>query len=228
MPGVKDIKYRQVKSDLNRDLWMERLVDAGCTKREESFASAGGKFYASMVGNPCDRVLYLHYRGLLPPLVIDAHLARIFDAGNVAQDRFKKYFINEKVFVGDEIPVSCETPPISGRIDLLLNTEEKGLYIVEVKTINSNGFKGLSSPKIEHGVQLQIYLNLRDVAEGGVLYENKDTQEVKIFKVSKQDSDWKRIIDRCTRIMDLKELPSLESVKGKHDDRYCQCLKVVA
>lgn len=228
MPGVREIKYRQAKSESNRDLWMERLIDAGCTRREESSASVGGKFYASMVGNPCDRFLYLHYQGLLPPLVVDAHLARIFGAGNVAQDRFKQYFINERVFVDEEISVSCEVPPISGRIDLLLNTEEKGLYIVEMKTINSNGFKNLSRPKIEHEVQLQVYLNLRGVSEGGVVYENKDTQEVKVFKVSKNVSDWASIIDRCIRIMALKEIPTLASVKGKHDDRYCQCLKITS
>ena len=46
-----------------------------------------GVFYPSMLGNPCDRHLYLAYNGQFPDQIIGAKTVRIFDAGSALEVR---------------------------------------------------------------------------------------------------------------------------------------------
>ena len=66
--------------------------------------------------------------------------------------------------------------------------------LLELKTIKDEDFKELKeAPKHEHLIQLQIYLNLTDRDYGVVLYENKNDQNFKAFKVDRDDNIWKNV-----------------------------------
>ena len=230
MPGIKGIQEKRIKTapvrslKTNRETWLEELMEDGLGS--PGIANLGGSFHPSSLGNPCDRFLYLHYRGLLPAQEIPAKLQRIFDHGNVAQTRFEEYFSQLRLYRSREVRAYIDSPPIHGRADILLEIPDIGEYLVEVKTINDRGFGELKEAKMEHSVQLQIYLNILDVDRGCVLYENKNNQEIKIFRQDKQVSMWKSLIRRCNAMMKMTTLPSLESVVGIHDDRFCRCLGV--
>ena len=232
MAGIKGIQLRhpsriirgntKVRED-NRDIWLEQYLDGLLSP---GITNLGGSFHPSSLGNPCDRFLYLHYQGLLPGQEISSKLRRIFDHGNSTQSRYENYFNQLEFFVSREIPAVIDGPPIHGRADILLKIPEYGDYIVEVKTINDRGFGELRNAKEEHRIQLQIYLNILDIEKGGILYEDKNNQEIKIFGQRRDLVLWKGIIDRCNRIMKMEKLPSLESVEYVHDAKYCPCLGV--
>ena len=181
-------------------------------------------FYPSMLGNPCDRYLYLAYNGKLGDQVIGAKTARIFDAGGSLEIRMKKYFERVGIFLASEQPVRINNPPISGRYDFMLKHEEYGRVILELKSINDNGFKALiDTPKPEHLVQLQIYLNLASVENGVVLYENKNDQTLKAFKVIKNTDTWNSILERCIRIQNMLPLDMPTQCTGEF---FCGCREV--
>jgi len=174
-----------------------------------------------MLGNLCDRYLYLAYNGKLGDQVIGAKTARIFDHGGSLEVRMKKYFERTGIFLASEQSVRVNNPPISGRYDFLLKHEEYGRVILELKSINDKGFKALIDiPKPEHLIQLQIYLNLAGVENGVVLYENKNDQELKAFKVFKNVDTWNFILERCIRIQSMVSLNIPTQCTGEF---FCGC-----
>ena len=84
-------------------------------------------------------------------------------------------------------------------------------------------FDELAGPQETHGIQAQVYLHLNKLGinTGYVLYENKDNQELKCFRVEKDDDAFSKILDRCYTIMSLRAAPT--ECSGEF---YCDCRKV--
>ena len=207
------------KSEIVSQALDKAIISASIDHRPES----KGSFHSSNLGSTCDRFLYLHYNGLLPSSSVDAMTQRKFDFGHTAEPRYKQYFENMHSYIADEVPARIDDPPIHGRVDFLLALPQIGLkqVVAELKTINDVGFKALTEATYNHTVQLQTYLNILDISHGFVLYENKNTQAIKIFFQEKNIELWDKLIDKCYRIMGLPELPKL---KVLNHDRYCRCL----
>ena len=74
------------------------------------------------------------------------------------------------------------------------------------------------APKEDHMIQIQIYLNLAAYDHGIVLYENKNDQKLKAFKVEKDVKMWDNILERLFKIMGMTRIP--EKCTG---ESYCQC-----
>lgn len=211
MAGIKQISKRDKVTKTkaprkprvkNQDTWLLKHIDNNLKYTKKW--TVKDVFYPSMLGNPCDRYLYLAYNGRLDDQVIEAKTARIFDNGSALEVRMKKYFERLGLFLAEEQQVRLNLPPISGRYDFLLKHEEHGRIILELKSINDKGFSALiDSPKHEHIIQLQIYLNLAGVDNGVVLYENKNDQTLKAFKVVRDVDTWNSILERCTRIQSM-------------------------
>ena len=223
MAGIKQLNQQVETKTRNRtsnqDKWLLKMFDDNLGYQQNS--SRVGVFYPSMLGNECDRYLYLAFRGKLPQQEIGSVTQRIFDTGSSLEDRMTKYFEKMEILKGREIPVKCDAPPISGRADFLLAHEEHTEIVLELKSINDKGFKNLySKPKPEHALQLQIYLQLLDKAYGIVLYENKNDQKLKAFKVKRSAKEWSALVKRCTEIQDAISIH--ESCTGAV---WCACRK---
>ena len=223
MAGIKQLN-QQVETKTrsrtsNQDKWLLKMFEDKLGYQQNS--SRVGVFYPSMLGNECDRYLYLAFRGLLPQQEIASTTQRIFDTGSSLEDRMTKYFEKMGILKGREIPVKCDVPPISGRADFLLAHEEHTEIVLELKSINDKGFKNLySKPKPEHALQLQIYLQLLDKPYGIVLYENKNDQKLKAFQMKRSAKEWNALVKRCTEIQDAISIP--ESCTGAV---WCACRK---
>ena len=201
----------------NQDRWLLKSIDDAIAYKNRP--PSKGKFYPSLFGNPCDRYLYMAYNGLLDWDEIDARIKRIFDHGGTFEERMKKYLKKADIYIDDEISVKLDSPPISGRIDFLIEHGKHGETPLELKTIKDEDFKQLKeSPKHEHLTQLQIYLNLRGYKYGVVVYENKNDQKLKAFKVNVDKDMWETILDRCKSIMEMEEAPSICTGMW-----YCKC-----
>ena len=186
--------------------------------------TTSGVFYPSMLGNNCDRYLYFAYQGNLPTQTITAKTARIFDNGGHLEARMKRYFERMGIFIAAEQSVKLPNPNISGRYDFLLSHMKHGRILLELKSINDKGFQALiEAPKPEHTIQLQIYLNLAGIDNGVVLYENKNDQELKAFKIVKDTKLWDNIIERCIKIQNMLPLDVPTSCTG---DYFCPCKEI--
>ena len=219
MSGVRQIikKPTKLTQAINQDEWMLATLSdhLGHTNTRVNT----GVFYPSNLGNPCNRMLYLAYNGLLPHQFIEPTLQRIFDCGDSLGLRYEKYFEQMGLLISAESPVKCADPVISGRMDYVIKHKEHGKAVVELKSINTRGFKALlDKPKPDHIIQLQIYLHLSKIEHGIVLYEDKNDQQVKAFVVNYDEKVWTQIQERCYTIMNMTNVP-LKCTGLK----YCQC-----
>ena len=219
MSGVRQLIKKKPKPTvaINQDEWLLSEIDSflGHT----SHRTNKGVFYPSSLGNPCDRFLYMAYNGLLPSQEIEPTLQRIFDCGDYLGYRFEKYFEKMGVLLSTESSVKCTMPNISGRIDFIIKHRDFAQAVIELKSINSRGFKALlDRPKPEHFIQIRIYLNLSNIEHGIVLYENKNDQQVKAFVVKRDEKVWTKLQERCFKVMNMESMP-LKCTGLK----YCPC-----
>jgi len=221
MAGIRSISKKNPrksgKRTKNQDRWLLKSID-NVLGRKNSPPSKG-KFYPSNFGNPCDKYLYLAYNGLLDWDTIKPRIQRIFDHGGTFETRMKKYLEKANLYIDDEVSIKYEDPPISGRIDFIITHEKHKEALLELKTIKDEDFKELKeTPKHEHLIQLQIYLNITNRDYGVVLYENKNDQNFKAFKVDRDEQVWQDILKRCEKIMSMTTEP--ETCTGMW---YCKC-----
>ena len=224
MAGIKQIgtqrtttKGQQVE---NQDIWLLKALDTHLTGTQRP--NRVGVFYPSVLGSSCDAHLFLAYQGLLPDETLAAVTRRIFDVGGSLEDRMDKYFSKMGILLEREKSIKFDSPPISGRCDFILSHEEEGRIVLELKSANNKTFTNLRlEPKPEHSVQLQIYLNLLEIDKGVVLYENKDNQTLKAFKLDRDYNKWNDIVNRCFKIMGMTTIP--KTCKG---NRWCPCRSV--
>ena len=89
---------------------------------------------------------------------VDARTRRIFDNGTKTHERLQEYLLKQGMLLMDEVPVHNYEYNIQGHTDgvLKLSASERG--ILEIKSINSNGFASLKGAKEEHRKQGLIYI----------------------------------------------------------------------
>ena len=221
MAGIRSISKKNPrksgKRTKNQDRWLLKSIDNVLGRKNSP--PYKGKFYPSNFGNPCDKYLYLAYNGLLDWDTIKPRIQRIFDHGGTFETRMKKYLEKANLYIDDEVSIKYEDPPISGRIDFIITHEKHKEALLELKTIKDEDFKELKeTPKHEHLIQLQIYLNITNRDYGVVLYENKNDQNFKAFKVDRDEQVWQDILKRCEKIMNMTTEP--ETCTGMW---YCKC-----
>ena len=219
MSGIKQIsKSNNIEAPAVRvDLGLTSLIQEGLERKNSP--PRAGVFYPSTLGNKCDRYMYMAYNGMLLWNDIPPRIQRIFDVGGAFEERFEKYLNNVKLLVDRELAIKTENPPISGRIDFIVFPDDP--VPVELKTIKQEEYKKLRGPKPEHLLQLQLYLNMGNYKHGYVLYENKNTQDWKCFKLERDELLWDSIVERCVQVMKMTEAP--EKCTG---NRWCDCKKV--
>lgn len=81
---------------------------------------------------------------------VDARTRRIFDNGTKTHERLQQYLAEQGMLLMDEIPVLNEYYNIQGHTDGLLAVSRVEKAILEIKSINSNGFSQLKTAKDEH------------------------------------------------------------------------------
>tara|TARA_Y100000361_G_scaffold152431_1_gene171899 strand:+ start:331 stop:1017 length:687 start_codon:yes stop_codon:yes gene_type:complete len=218
-PIKRPTKARKTTNKALADTWLEDVIDASLEGVME--APKAGVFYPSSLGNPCDRYLWLCYNGLMIEQNLPANLERIFQNGSSLEDRVDRWFSKLNILVERELSVKQDIPPISGRIDFIINHATYNHMPVELKSINTNGFSKLRSPKPEHAVQIQMYLNMGGYDIGTVLYENKNDQKIKSFLVERDTKAWDEILARCFNVQEMIARP--DECTGA---TWCACRKV--
>ena len=144
-------------------------------------------FHVSQLHHPCLRYLYFSYFGKKQEFT--PKTLRIFDNGHGVHERLENYLMKAGVLVEKERSVSLTQYHIRGRCDGIVQLNGKR-GVLEIKSINAKGFarevryrhtgRG-ELPKKEHVVQTMMYIHLLGLHGGVILYECKDTQELKEF-----------------------------------------------
>lgn len=124
--------------------------------------------------NSCERSQQFKFMGM-PELAPTAKTAGIFHNGSFTHLRWQMAGLTEGWLKEAEVAVPINDFGLSGTADGLC---EDG-SVLEIKSINSHGFRGISSfgAKQDHQYQLGSYLLCMGIEQGRFIYENKDTQE---------------------------------------------------
>ncbi len=152
-----------------------RLIESHLEKKNRDAQRQTKCFHVSQLYHPCLRYLYYSYLGLKQE--IDAKTSRIFDNGHAVHNRLQSYLEAIGVLKEREYKVWNDEYRICGRCDGIVELQGKR-GVLEIKSINSKGFAGYL-PKKEHVVQTMMYTYFLGLRGGVILYENKDTQEMK-------------------------------------------------
>lgn len=102
-------------------------------------------------------------------------LQRIFDNGHYVHDRLQTYLEKMGMLKLREVPVWNEDLQIMGHSDGLLQLTPMQLAILEIKSINDNGFGKLMEAKPEHVKQAHVYMYCLEELRKLVTSGNKST-----------------------------------------------------
>jgi CRISPR/Cas system-associated exonuclease Cas4 (RecB family) len=92
------------------------------------------------------------------------------------------YFKEMGILVDVDVDAEDEQLEIKGAADALVEIAGHE-RVVEIKSINKKGFSSLRKPKRPHLFQLNAYMYCLGINQGIVVYENKDSQELREFNV---------------------------------------------
>ena len=146
-------------------------------------------------------------------IISNPQLMNIFQNGNYSHKKFqeimKEYYKNVEVEKRLELPIKFEKNGkqfeflLTGYIDLILEKKNKQKAIIELKTHKDwliNGRNYLPREKIEHKGQVMLYMYATGIKEAYIVYENKNTNELKEFKIEYNQ----RVVDSI--LDDFKEV----------------------
>jgi CRISPR/Cas system-associated exonuclease Cas4 (RecB family) len=102
---------------------------------------------------------------------------------------------------------------------------DNDVMIVELKSISESGFNYLNrGPKDNHKRQLHLYMYLTGIRAGMLLYENKNTQELKEFIIEYDEELAKEVVEQIIMVnkhVDENKLPEKEYNRTDFECRYC-------
>lgn len=162
--------------------------------------------------------------------LLKTHL--VFEIGTYAHVLFQNLCARAGVLVRREIPVRSDKHKIIGHADGHLRIAPEGDCLLEFKTINVRGFTKLSGAKPEHRAQATVYMALLNLPQALIVYFNKDTQELKEFRVSFDRREWEEeILPKINRFhLSVKQKkmppPLVDANPNKFPCLYCEFSRV--
>jgi CRISPR/Cas system-associated exonuclease Cas4 (RecB family) len=156
------------------------------------------------------------------------------NSGTDAHNRIEKALANSSILEWSEEYVSCEDPPINGKMDALLKVNEE--YVaMELKTTRDDVFnyhKQNNHATGYHIEQVLIYMKVLNLKYGVIVYENKNTHEIFTVPVTVTQErkdfinylfDWMRDVRKA---FDEKHLPERAYRKNSKVCQSCPLEKV--
>jgi len=180
------------------------------------------RFYISDAGK-CPRQIFFKFKKA-PRKEMEPRLLRIFDQGDYVHLRLTRDLFSLGIVVASEIDI----PPredIGGRADAIVRINNE-LYLVDLKSINSNILYKMEAPKDDHILQVQLYLHFFKLKKGILLYEGKDNSEIKEFPVEYDKKIAEDILSNFKRLkinVDKDLIPQqLSDFPDNWQCQYCQ------
>lgn len=168
---------------------------------------------------------------------VNAQLHRIFDNGHYFHDRMQRYAREMNIVLNHPLLNNkngiCEESQLDHPCGLTGNTDNilelsRQWYVTDYKSTKNDVFSNLVAPLAYHERQVVLYMGMLksmiDVERplfGLIVYENKDTQQIKEFRVEWNSTN-REYFDKVVHDLELVN----ESVRaGNHRLAPCSCGK---
>jgi hypothetical protein len=164
-------------------MYNQRAIDFAQSQLGKVDRKRQGTISASSLGE-CERYQQFTFIGM-PQLPMDAKNMAKVQNGAFMHLRWQMEGLTEGWLRHAEVPVRSDAYHLMGTMDGVLYDGS----ILELKSINSNGFSRISTfgPLIPHLYQMATYMLCTGEDKGVFLYENKDTQEYTEIVVTPDD-----------------------------------------
>jgi len=181
-------------------------------------------FYISEAGK-CPRAIFFKFKNV-PKKDLEANILRLFDHGEHMHQLIMKPLLSTRDIhvVSSEVDI----PPqqlVRGRADAIVS-DGKDLYVLDIKSMNSMIFNGLSEPKPENVLQIQLYLHYFEISKGILLYVDKDKLNLKEFEVLYDQELVQSLLEGLSSLkekIDSNIVPSrIPDYPNNWQCRYCQ------
>jgi len=200
---MTDSPLKRLISLRREDQWLLAVVDAHLESSPLTRVDPGW-FHPSDLSTTCDAYLAFSYLGVEGRGKISPRLQRIYDNGHARDRDIKKYFAEAGLStIKDpaERFISIPDHRIRGEFDdIVKRPTADSLHLVEIKTMNNEQWKNLKEPLRSHVIQVQPYLAASGLNSVIFVYENKDTQEWKLFSRTMDLPLWMSITERLAKI----------------------------
>ncbi|NZD50511.1 oxidoreductase [Rhizobium leguminosarum] len=180
---------------------------------------------AGDIGVECDRAIWLSFRRASAPEEIDWQKRRIFERGNIEEERLLDLLRMVGIEVwGEQDRVRAAGGHLRGKIDgraLGLLEAAKTEHIVECKSAKQEVFNkvkklGVKKGKPEHYATFQFYMHGLGIDRVLYLMTNKNDEEIHFERVELDMEYAMRSVARIERIINMPEPPS--RLCSKRDD----------
>lgn len=113
----------------------------------------------SQAGNDCLRARYYsRTKTQADSNTIEPRTRRIFDNGTKVHERLQAYLVEQGILMMEEVPVLDIDLNIQGHTDGIIKLSKTERAVIEIKSINSNGFSSLKDARADHKKQGLVYL----------------------------------------------------------------------
>jgi len=177
-------------------------------------------FYITDAGK-CPRAVYFQFKNA-PKKQMDARILRVFDHGDYTHLRIISTLFSLGLVKATEIEIP-NNEIIHGRADAILNIEKEP-HVAEIKSINSVSFNRLECPEQDHYKQIQLYLHFFNIKKGILIYENKNSQELKEFIVNYDEKLAKELLEKFNLLKIDIDKNIIPSAKGIEEWRCNYCV----
>lgn len=205
---------------------IQRALESGHDDWESLGVPAGD------IGVECDRQLWLAFRRASAPEVIDWRKRRIFERGNIEEERLLDLLRAIGCTVTDQQQkVRAAGGHLRGKIDgraFDLPDGPKTEHLIECKSAKDDRFQELKKNKVrkakpDHYATFQFYMHALGLTRVLYMCSNKDDEDLHLERVE-YDADFAiRAVARVERIIQMPEPPS--RLCSKRDDfrgRFCR------
>ena len=182
---------------------------------------------ASTIGTECERALWYNFRWCSKPN-FDGRVLRLFDTGNNQETRLLNDLRNIGCTVYDREPETGKQISYSefgghlgGSLDAIAQgfEESKVWHVVECKTVNTRGFKGLQTKgvavaKYDHYCQVQLYMLWAKLDRAYYLCVCKETDEIYGERIHFDKVFADTLVDKANRVIFANE--PLDRCEGFH------------
>jgi hypothetical protein len=129
-------------------------------------------------------------------------ILRVFDNGHGVHERLQNYLMATGILLQAEVPIENSDYEIKGHADGIVEINGvKG--ILEIKSMNASGFYSLYAPKDDHLIQVNIYMFCSGIDRAVLLYECKDSQELKEFYCKQDETVLNPILSKIREVQAL-------------------------
>lgn len=196
---LQQVMVARPKSDIKIDGLVEKIENGYLSGREPSFKTKKSFSPSSLVygSGACARYWYLAFNGAVFTDDADGRAVANMSNGTLSHGRIEGAFEKAGILAESEFKVTSEDPPIFGFGDVIFKWLDK-VILGEIKTVRDEVFafrKQNMQPADYHMAQLILYMKLKNMNNGAMIYENKNTHELLVIPVEMKEEYQKWVDD---------------------------------